>query len=1679
MAKTKLPALKNIPPKTDRELKIALDAIKEALEVRLGQRGDPLDRAVTLRELSDNGIVQVKNKKVGVSGGISQPPGTGGSTTPPPAPSTLEASAAFTSITLSWTKASYGNHSYSEIWRSQDNALGGAARIANTNAFVYTDEVGYNQEYYYWVRYVSASDVAGPWNDTEGTSATTAVDVGAVMQQLSEELANLPGFSTLQNDITVNVDGVSSSLASALGTLDTAAASAQSAANSAQSAANAAQTTANAITTNATRVIKSTSAPTQRADGTALQAHDIWVDTDDNNQVYARNSSNNGWEKARDATLVSTIGSASFSGSDLTTAMASAQGSIATLTTDTSSNATAINQLETNIDLRNRTFISASAPTATNTGDLWIDSDDNNKLYRWNGSSWVAVNDTSGIAVYAQNSQPTGSNVGDLWFDTDDNNKQYRYNGTAWVAVDDSRLAANSTAITQLQSTTSTQGQSITTNATAITNLQSTLTGYSGSSTVASAISGLQTQITNNDGDITSISGDVSALQTSINLRNRTFISTSAPTADNTGDLWIDSDDNNKLYRWNGSSWVAVNDTSGIAVYAQNSEPTGNNEGDLWFDTDDNNKQYRYNGSAWVAVDDSRLAANSTAIGQLQTTTSTQGQSISTNATAITALQSTLTGYSGSSTVASAISGLQTQIDNNDGDISSIASDVSALETTIDVRNRTFVQTSAPTADNAGDLWIDSDDNNKLYRWNGSSWVAVNDTSGIAVYAQTSEPTGSNVGDLWFDTDDNNKQYRYNGTAWVAVDDARLAANASAISGLQTATNTNAGDISTLSGQVTQLETDIDLRNRTFISTSAPTATNTGDIWIDSDDNNKLYRWSGSAWVAVNDTSGIAVYAQNSQPSGSNAGDLWFDTDDNNKQYRYNGSAWVAVDDLRLAANASAISDLQTTTSTNAGNISTNATAIQGLETNIDLRNRTFIQTSAPTASNAGDLWIDSDDNNKLYRWSGSAWVAVNDTSGIAIYAQNSQPTGANVGDIWYDTDANNRVYRWNGSSWVEVTDTRTASNASAITQLQTDTSTNAGNITTNASAITNLQAAISGYTGSGAIASAFNSTNANVSTNAGNITANTNSITALQATVGLEFGVRIKTTNTSKTVTIQTVTNSAGSTTTSAHGISSADVTAGAYITLVGATAVGGITTTQLNKTHKIQSVPNTTSLTIEITGDAATSTTAFSSYTATVNNIIGAYAGVAELANATADLEGNAQASYVLQVAANGSVAGMVIEANASDGGTASSVQFQADKFAIWNGSSSSAPFIVDSGVVYIDTARIKDGSIAAAKIGSLSADVITTGAMSAERITSGTMDAARISGGVIQSTDLSTSGSTTINGDNITTGTVDAQFLDADLIVSTDLGASGSTVIDGSRITTGQIDADRINVTDLSLPTVNKKVTGTTIGGFQNDTMRLAQVGEIGTEPGVYIGYVRVFGGNGQVKTLSIAAGDGTYGSSGTQLLSTGNAYNNGPNSSTLPMADTGGLQYHSNRAEYWSGIARFQTTNAIAQLSVTFIKRSANTVPTNLYIHAQGDGGTRYLTSVEYAFQRLTLNEPNQFTFTDLTNQATSTTFTSNTITLTGSGFSGGTATVSGGTGAQYKLNSGSYQSPGSFTVTNGDTITLKNQSSSSGGVTTHVTLTVNGITDQYSVTTTGGSSPPPFTPPGGPGGGPLP
>lgn len=89
--------------------------------------------------------------------------------------------------------------------------------------------------------------------------------------------------------------------------------------------------------------------------------------------------------------------------------------------------------------------------------------------------------------------------------------------------------------------------------------------------------------------------------------------------------------------------------------------------------------------------------------------------------------------------------------------------------TNVPVVNKTFVQTNQPASGmNKGDTWIDTDDRNTLYTYNGSTWVKTQ--SGAKNYLQPSAPTSGMVdGDMWIDSDDNYKQYRYNGSTWVAI----------------------------------------------------------------------------------------------------------------------------------------------------------------------------------------------------------------------------------------------------------------------------------------------------------------------------------------------------------------------------------------------------------------------------------------------------------------------------------------------------------------------------------------------------------------------------------------------------------------------------------------------------------------------------------------------------------------------------------------------------------------------------------------------------------------------------------------------------------------------------------------------------------------------------------------------
>ena len=186
---TKIPSFCGTPSKADTQLKQLLDAITEALEVRLGRRGDPRDRAITLRELIDSGMArELLNNPFDPGVGV-QTPGfepvsdKRKNATIPPVPTGLSASGAFTKIILVWDNAQMTNLAYSEIYRAATNFLGDAVRHDTTQAFVYADTVDPGETFYYWVRHVSTDDIQGPFAGSV-TATTAKVDASIIQDAI-------------------------------------------------------------------------------------------------------------------------------------------------------------------------------------------------------------------------------------------------------------------------------------------------------------------------------------------------------------------------------------------------------------------------------------------------------------------------------------------------------------------------------------------------------------------------------------------------------------------------------------------------------------------------------------------------------------------------------------------------------------------------------------------------------------------------------------------------------------------------------------------------------------------------------------------------------------------------------------------------------------------------------------------------------------------------------------------------------------------------------------------------------------------------------------------------------------------------------------------------------------------------------------------------------------------------------------------------------------------------------------------------------------------------------------------------------------------------------------------------------------------------------------------------------
>jgi len=109
----------------------------------------------------------------------------------------------------------------------------------------------------------------------------------------------------------------------------------------------------------------------------------------------------------------------------------------------------------------------------------------------------------------------------------------------------------------------------------------------------------------------------------------------------------------------------------------------------------------------------------------------------------------------------------------------------------------------------------------------------------ITTYYQDTIPDSNCVGDLWYVTNavDNyikGKTYRYDGTTWRILDDPEI---------------TEAFE------KANEAKIVADGKIQSFYSATEPTQNmGLGDLWVNTSDKNKLYRYNGTNWVAVYDT---------------------------------------------------------------------------------------------------------------------------------------------------------------------------------------------------------------------------------------------------------------------------------------------------------------------------------------------------------------------------------------------------------------------------------------------------------------------------------------------------------------------------------------------------------------------------------------------------------------------------------------------------------------------------------------------------------------------------------------------------------------------------------------------------------------------------------------------------------
>ncbi len=164
-------------------------ATVENVELLTGQRGDRLDKAVTFRELAALGLSTLR-------------PGAGGVYVPgknpdlfppgqmelPHAPVNVIANGAFHTVLVEWDPPQYRGHAHAEIWRAESDNQAEATLVGTSSANLFSDAIGKGAKFYYWVRFVNGKDDKGPFQGMQGVEAETSRDVQDILDELQGKI---------------------------------------------------------------------------------------------------------------------------------------------------------------------------------------------------------------------------------------------------------------------------------------------------------------------------------------------------------------------------------------------------------------------------------------------------------------------------------------------------------------------------------------------------------------------------------------------------------------------------------------------------------------------------------------------------------------------------------------------------------------------------------------------------------------------------------------------------------------------------------------------------------------------------------------------------------------------------------------------------------------------------------------------------------------------------------------------------------------------------------------------------------------------------------------------------------------------------------------------------------------------------------------------------------------------------------------------------------------------------------------------------------------------------------------------------------------------------------------------------------------------------------------------------